>query len=54
MIQTEGVKTMVGIMLTSLALILGLGGLGSWVVAVMFVIGAVSMVTGIARLKLWT
>ena len=45
---------MVGIVLTGSALILGLGGFGSWVVGVMFITGGVLMVTGIARLKLWT
>ena len=30
------------------------GGLGSWVVAFMFVVGAVMLVIGITKLKSWT
>ena len=47
MIETEGIKAMVGVMLVGSALILGLGGFGSWVVAVMFIMPARScMVAG--------
>ena len=42
---------MVGIMLVGSALILGLGGFGSWVVALMFVMGAVLLVAGIAKVN---
>ena len=49
MVTTEGIKTMVGVMLVGSALILGLGGFGSWVVALMFVTGAVLLVAGIAE-----
>ena len=42
---------MVGVMLVGSALILGLGGFGSWVVAVMFIAGSVLMVAGLANLR---
>ena len=54
MIQTEGIKAMVGLMLVGSATILGLAGFGSWVVAVIFVTGGVLLVTGIAKLRSWT